>query len=259
MRALVVVCCITARAFAQPAPPPDKPADARPVEPAKEPPKSLTKFDVSKVEALFEQGTRHYDLGQWDQAITAFKKAYELMPDSSFLFNLGQAYRQKGSCREATVAYKAYLRHATDDRSKVEAFLRELESCARLEEENARRLLPPPRLSERHRKLRVTGLAIAGAGAALLAAAGYFTVISINRENELEKCNVGPTACPGELATRVHRKGERAERLSIGFGIAGGATALIGATLFAYTRFRGEYITVMPTPTGVVASAAVGF
>jgi tetratricopeptide (TPR) repeat protein len=58
----------------------------------------------------YESGTRHYDLGHWDEAIADFEKAYELRPDPNFLYNLAQVYRRKGEIKRALDLYKNYMR-----------------------------------------------------------------------------------------------------------------------------------------------------
>jgi iron complex outermembrane receptor protein len=58
----------------------------------------------------YESGTRHYDLGHWDDAIADFEKAYEMRPDPSFLYNLAQTYRRKGDPKRALDLYKNFLR-----------------------------------------------------------------------------------------------------------------------------------------------------
>jgi hypothetical protein len=58
----------------------------------------------------YEEATKHYDLGHWDEAIAEYEKAYELRPDPSFLYNLAQVNRRKGDARKALDLYKNYLR-----------------------------------------------------------------------------------------------------------------------------------------------------
>jgi tetratricopeptide (TPR) repeat protein len=250
-RIAVLLCIVESVAFAQPTDP--KP-DPKPVE-AKPP---LSKFDTSKVEAMFDRGTKHYDLGEWDAAIAAFKQAYALMPDPSFLYNLGQSFRQKGACREATAAYKSYLRNAPDDdRGKVEQFVRELDPCVKVEEEKARRLLPPPELSPRHRTLRRAGLITTGAGMLVLGGASFFAVRAVRTESESERCNTNP--CAGSRVIDLDRKGQAAERNALVLGVIGAAVVATGATLYLYTRVRGEYITVTPTGGGGLVTLGHSF
>jgi len=70
---------------------------------------------------LYAEGRRHYDLAEWDQAIASFKEAYTAYAEPLFLFNIAQAYRQKGDCAGARTFYKSYLRNATDAEIAAEA------------------------------------------------------------------------------------------------------------------------------------------
>lgn len=65
-----------------------------------------------KATAYFKKGRTKFKLGDFDEAIRLFKLAYETSPHHAFLFNLGQAYRQKGDCRQAIFFYKGYLAEA---------------------------------------------------------------------------------------------------------------------------------------------------
>jgi tetratricopeptide (TPR) repeat protein len=93
-------------------------ADPSPLEPA---------------EAAYLEGRRLYDLREWDRAIAKFKQAYELRHDAASLFNIAQAFRLKGDCVEAIGFYRTYARNFPDarNRDKVQAFIDELEPCAR--------------------------------------------------------------------------------------------------------------------------------
>lgn len=78
----------------------------------------------------YDLGLRHYKVGDFTHAIDKFKEAYVIRPDPSFLFNIGQAYRQLGDASSAIRAYRNYLkdRPAAPNRADVEAFIRELEA-----------------------------------------------------------------------------------------------------------------------------------
>src|SRR5437867_3461171 len=80
--------------------------------------------DESRARELHQQGSRHYDIGEYDAAIDDFKAAYALSPAAGLLFNIAQAYRMKGtdSCAEALRYYRSYLRAApnAENRESVE-------------------------------------------------------------------------------------------------------------------------------------------
>ena len=42
----------------------------------------------------YDQGTVHFNLDEWPQAIEEFKAAYRLYPDAIFLYNIAQCHRK---------------------------------------------------------------------------------------------------------------------------------------------------------------------
>ena len=76
--------------------------------------------DTAKVRALFDSATAHYNLGEYRQALDDYKTAYRIRRDPSFLFNIGQCYRQLGEPAAASREYRAYLREAPDARNRDE-------------------------------------------------------------------------------------------------------------------------------------------
>lgn len=81
----------------------------------------------------YEKGMSHYNLGRFDDAVKEFSAAFELQPEPVLLYNIAQAYRQKGAAEQAIFFYKRYL--ALDPRAKnrgdVEKRIKELEDIAR--------------------------------------------------------------------------------------------------------------------------------
>src|SRR5262249_34851212 len=72
------------------------------------------KADLETAKRLFNQGQVHYSLGEYDQAISEFRAAYQLSSAPGLLFNIAQAYRLKGDCRQALEVYKHFLRLAPE-------------------------------------------------------------------------------------------------------------------------------------------------
>lgn len=63
----------------------------------------------------FQEGTLAYNLGHFAEAVEHYEKAYKLVPDPSFLFNIAQSYRLDGKPEKALVMYRAFLREARPD------------------------------------------------------------------------------------------------------------------------------------------------
>jgi tetratricopeptide (TPR) repeat protein len=79
----------------------------------------------------FTEGQALYDTGHYDAAIEKFREADRLSPSPALLFDVAQAYRQKGACEDALATYRAFLRDAGDARVDLrevaEEHVRELE------------------------------------------------------------------------------------------------------------------------------------
>jgi len=70
----------------------------------------------------FNVGDNNYNLGNFEKAIEAFRKAYELEKDDAlkpiYLYNIAQAYRQAGDCENAVFFYKRFLSLKATDTKK---------------------------------------------------------------------------------------------------------------------------------------------
>ena len=65
--------------------------------------------DKEWARAAYEQATQHYDLGEYKEALEAFKDAYRNFEDPAFLFNIAQCHRQLGDNAQAVREYRMYL------------------------------------------------------------------------------------------------------------------------------------------------------
>jgi tetratricopeptide (TPR) repeat protein len=65
--------------------------------------------DQSELGVVYRKGKTAYDLGNFDDAIKYFKQAYAMQPHEAHLYNIAQAYRQAGDCRNALFFYKRYV------------------------------------------------------------------------------------------------------------------------------------------------------
>ena len=78
----------------------------------------------------FNQATRHYELGHYQEALDEFEAAYMAVPDPVFLFNVAQCHRKMGHDKEAVGFYKSYLRNAPNasNRADVQKRIQDLEA-----------------------------------------------------------------------------------------------------------------------------------
>jgi tetratricopeptide (TPR) repeat protein len=97
--------------------------------------------------ALIKEGRSRYDLGKLDEAIKLFEQAYEVYPYPEALYNLGQAWRQRGDLKKAVFYYRSYLRNKPDaeNRLQVEERIAELERLIQQQEQSKQK---PPQGTE---------------------------------------------------------------------------------------------------------------
>jgi tetratricopeptide (TPR) repeat protein len=71
---------------------------------------------------LAEDSEKAYKAGHFEQAVELLRKAHELYPEPTLLYNLGRALEGMGDARNAVAAYERYLRDAKqiDDRGAIE-------------------------------------------------------------------------------------------------------------------------------------------
>ena len=102
---------------------------------------------VSRAKALYESGTSHYNLNEFEDALHDFKEAYRLRPDPVFLFNIAQCYRQLGDPKAAASFYRSYRREVPDapNRSEVDRLIVEMDHTA------PRPVTPPADTTNEHK------------------------------------------------------------------------------------------------------------
>jgi hypothetical protein len=90
----------------------------------------------------YSEGETQYNLGNFDKAADAFKQGYSLEAidnkKPAYLYNVAQAYRQGGKCKDASFFYKRYLSLKDQDtakplnpekRKEIEGWIAELDQC----------------------------------------------------------------------------------------------------------------------------------
>jgi tetratricopeptide (TPR) repeat protein len=238
---------------------------------------ALAQPRAEEAQQLTEQGLAHYNVGEYDKAIDEFKRAYLISKRPALLFNIAQAQRLKGDCKEALQTYKAYLRaDPAANRSKIESRIAEMEKCVKEKPEVAPPPTPEspptppstpaptpapsapvtraPALREPPSKvppllLGAGGLACAGVGVALLISVGGD--VSDLQNSCSPRCD--PKAW-SDLPTRA----------DLGYVLIGvGGAAVVGSVFWAYLRGHSEesadsgaHTWIAPTPTGFVLGGA---
>lgn len=208
--------------------------------------------DVSKLEA---SGNKHYELAEYDAAIADFKEAYRISDQPGYLFNIAQAFKKKGDCRQASTFYKNYLRRAPDaqNRDKIQQWIAEMDECAAKQpvvttppptttntppptttalapaeppEEDETPSAPP---ASEKTWMKYAGFGGLGIGALGLGLGLKFALDGKASNQDLkDKCAV---SCTSEEALAIQSDGRAANRKAAIFTIVGGAAVAGGAVL----------------------------
>jgi tetratricopeptide (TPR) repeat protein len=107
-------------------PPGDPSATGAPGE-AAAPPQSPQEAEMQAHRAV---GHRLYRLGRYEEAVAAFRRAYEVKADARLLFDIAECYREMGAVDQALFYYDRYLAGWPDafDRAEVDDKVAELEA-----------------------------------------------------------------------------------------------------------------------------------
>lgn len=100
--------------------------------------------DNAEAKRLYQSGTKHFALAEYEQAVADFKEGYRRKDDPVFLFNVAQAYRQmKGHEEDAIKFYRSYLRQAPDAANRDDV-TRKIEALERAVAEQTKLRTSPP-------------------------------------------------------------------------------------------------------------------
>ena len=88
--------------------------------------------DPAIVEARkhFDDGTKAFNLGEFERAVSEYKAAYNAKPDPVFLYNIAQSYRLANDLAQALFFYRSFLRNQpnTPNRKEIEERIRQIET-----------------------------------------------------------------------------------------------------------------------------------
>lgn len=87
--------------------------------------------DAAAAKRFFVSGSKHFDLGEYAEALSDFKEGYRLKDDPVFLYNIAQCHRLLNQNTDALRAYKTYLRRAPNasNRGEVERKIAAIEDA----------------------------------------------------------------------------------------------------------------------------------
>ncbi len=203
-------------------------------------------------EELYAQGKVAFDNHDYATAIADWKQSYKLSGASGLLFNLAQAYRITGQCKEALFTYQRFI--ATDptadqrDLTDADGFVHELTpQCG----------APTPvavaNTDDGHTK-RLAGIATAGAGVVLFAIGlGVGHHAGVLADEVTRQCKGG---CDWSTWTDVDASGRSDATLGRVLDVVGIAAIAGGAALYYFGMGHTE-VNVTPLATAVGTSGAV--
>jgi len=87
---------------------------------------------------LYKEGTKQYNLGEFEEAVKAYKSGYDAKPDPVFLYNIAQAYRLWGKPDKAIFFYKSFLRNLPEAPNRAEVERRIGEMQTDIDKQNAK-------------------------------------------------------------------------------------------------------------------------
>jgi tetratricopeptide (TPR) repeat protein len=99
------------------------PAQAAPKRPAA----AYDQKEEKVARAHFDRAEKAFNLGRFDEALSAYQEAYEVLPLPAFLFNIAQCHRNLRNREQAVFFYQRYLSLAPDapNRPVVEELIAE--------------------------------------------------------------------------------------------------------------------------------------
>ena len=216
---------------------------------------------------LSDHGRALHDLGDYEQAIVAYKQAYLIAPSPGLLFNMAQAYRLEGDCVQAAGFYRRYLQTDPDPQARrlAEGQLASVEACARKSD-------PGVRLAVAHTATPVTidddapgrgkrrfGMVVAGVGGLLLAGGAYYALDARDASDQVASAY----AHGGNWKTiaDIDARGQRSSELATGLVIAGGAAAATGVVFYLlghHEDLESSHAPALTVAPGVHGGGSVG-
>jgi len=224
----------------------------------------------ARAKALYDQGLKHYNVAEYTEAIQAWKDAYLLSKKPLLLFNIAQAYRLSGDCKQAMTFYDSYQREEPSPKNQDE-LEQALALCKPTEKEKpvdkpvepapppkpvekkpAPIVAPPPPVSTTTTTtgggLRKIGIGVAAAGVLFGGASIYMAIDSKNAAHDLD----GYTGEWGPTQMHIEHRGQRSALLGWVFGGLGAAAAIAGGVMIAIGGPKEvAAVSVAPTHGGV--------
>lgn len=243
--------------------------------------------DKAQAKALYDEGLRHYNIAEYTQAIDDWKQSYLLSKKPLLLFNIAQAYRLSGDCKQAMTFYDNYTNAEPNPKNQDEldqavATCKDKLSQAPTDTKPAdtkpadtkpvdtnpvppkpvetrpvetrpvvlHQPPPPPAPETSSSGHRGLAIGIAVAGGVLEAGTVYFALDGHAKQSSLESY-IAQTHAFDAHAKDLQSRGQLDNNLAWGCGIAGGVALVAGAVLLATGHGSEHAVAVAPAPGGV--------
>lgn len=212
--------------------------------------------DKAAARAAYAEGTKYYDLNNFEAALKSFEKAYWNYEEPAFLYNIAQCYRQLDRKQDAVKFYRSYLRKVPDapNRADVERTIATLESAIAKEPPPAPEPKPPAtpssppsvvpatsaaavtqvtrRPSRRGRTLRASGIAVAGVGVVGVGLGVGFALLAKDANQQF----LHPT--DGIYSPSAETNRSNYQTAEIVTFVIGGAALAVGTSMYLIGRRR---------------------
>jgi len=249
--------------------------------------------NASEAARLYDEGKRHFDIGEYTQAIASWKRSYLRSSAPLLLFNIAQAYRLSNNCAQANRFYLNYRR--AENHPKNEAELdKAMAKCAGVEPATGDAATsgppispeaptpglttaPPPtpsgqaassptsssaalattRTPDRGGGWRTAGLVTGGVSAGMLVASGVYAIMARQDSSTVSRARAG-TPYTGDIASTDRSGRTAASRAQILVGV-GAVLAIAGGAAWYFGHRQGNAqidVAVVPGRTEVVFSCA---
>ena len=213
--------------------------------------------ELQRAAALYDKGKRHFDIAEYTAAIAAWKEAYLLSSEPLLLFNIAQAHRLAGDCGQANRFYLNYKRVQPRPANQAELDSA-MAKCAGIAPATGDttpttgtppvRVEPPPTTTspgtpetvdvDQGRTLRLSGLAVAGAGGI----AGIIAIVYAVRASEKADDVAGRPA--GSMWSKeldqIQADGQSAQTRARIFGVISAIGIAGGAAVWWYGRTKSS-------------------
>ena len=188
--------------------------------------------DDERAKALYDEGTRLYEAGQYEEAVEVFQIAYGLSERPLLLFNLAHALERLGRWEEARDALQQYRAVAPEsDWETLDSRIRELDEriAARptaAESETVAVVEEPGRSGP-----PVGAYVLFGTGAAGIGAGAIFTAQALSARSDWQEACADGAACPAQAAEAWQRDNRASLVADIAWGI--GAVGVVGGVVLS--------------------------